>query len=556
MRELIRRLTRHPLLLAEILIATFFIALLNLASPLYVINMLNRYVSYGFDGTLITLTTGMLIAVVLQFAFRVARTKMLGPVSAGPDAQLSEDALNALTQIHFGALNRMNKAQLHETVGGLQQVQAAYETNHLTAVLDAPFALLYIIACYFLNPLLAFIGLGGMGCALLAGLLALLRNRGDNENLQKAGADHRSLIISTVNSGDTVRAFQGRAFLARLWRRQIENITRLRLKLAVKKERSQSFIQTISLLMTVALYACGAVLAVRGVLTVGALIGANILASRAYQNIVRLVQTIFLLHRANSAQKKLKNVLQLPKEKAGGLTPQSYRGGLRFNDLAFAYPGGVGPLFESVTLDLKPGAVLAVTGRNGRGKTTLARLIVGLLHPGRGEILVDDINLRQLSPSWWRRQLIYFPQEPTFLNTSIRENLRLANPQIDAEVLNQIIELADLKSYFDRTPQGLDAMLMDGGRNLSLGIRRRLALARGLATGGKLAVMDEPTEGLDAFGQKAVYQAMNSIARNGGTIVAFSHDQRIIQGAHIVMDLNSKPVPDIQVVKAVDDKPR
>ncbi len=518
--------------------------------------MLNRYVSYGFDGTLITLTTGMLIAVGLQFAFRVARTKMLGPVSAGPDARLAEDTLNALTQIHFGALNRMNKAQLHESVGGLRQVHAAYETNHLTAVLDAPFALLYIMACYFLNPLLAFIGLSGMVCALLAGLLSLLRNRKENENLQRAEADHRGLISSTVNSGDTVRAFQGRAFLARLWRRQIEVITRLRLKLAIKKERSQSLIQTISLLMTVALYACGAVLAVRGVLTVGALIGANILASRAYQNIVRLVQTIFLLHRAASAQKRLKSVLKLPKEKTGGLTPKSYRGGLRFNDLAFAYPGGAGPLFESVTLDLKPGAVLAVVGRNGSGKTTLARLIVGLLHSGRGEILVDDINLRQLSPSWWRRQLVYFPQEPTFLNTSIRENLRLANPQIDADALNQIIALADLRSYFDRTPNGLDAMLMDGGSNLSLGIRRRLALARALITGGKLVVMDEPTEGLDACGQKAVYQAMNSIARNGGTIVVFSHDGRIIQGANLVMDLNVKPVPTIQVKKAMADNSR
>jgi len=549
MRELIRRLTKYPLLFTEILIATFFIALLNLASPLYVINMLNRYVGYGFDGTLVTLTTGMLIAVALQFAFRVVRTKMLGPVSASPDAQLSEDALNALTQIRFGALNRINKGRLHETVGGLQQVQSAYEANNLTAVLDAPFALLYIAACYFLNPLLALIGLGGIGCALLAGFISLQRNRKDTENLRKATTDHRGLIISTVNSGDTVRAFEGRPFLTRLWRRQIEMITALRFKLAVKKEQSQSFVQTVSLLMTVVLYATGAVLVVNGLLTVGALIGANILASRAYQNVVRLVQTVYLLHRANAAQDKLKALMQLPKEKSDGLAPQNYKGGLRINDLAFAYQGSTGPLFESVALDLKPRSILAVIGRNGTGKTTLARLIVGLLQPGRGEILADNINLRQLSPSWWRRQLIYFPQEPTFLNTTIRENLCLVNPEIDPEALKKIVRLADLSSYFDRTPQGLDTPLADGGRNLSLGIRRRLALARALVTGGTLAIMDEPTEGLDSTGQKAVYRLMNTIAKNGGTIIAFSHDERIIQGAHVVMDLNKKPVPDIRVKK-------
>ncbi len=548
MRELLLRLTKYPLLFTEILIATFFIALLNLASPLYVINILNRYVSYGFDGTLMTLTTGMLIAVALQFAFRVVRTKMLGPVSASPDAQLSEDALNALTHIRFGALSRINKARLHETAGGLQQVQSAYEANNLTAVLDAPFALLYITACYFLNPMLAFIGLGGMGCALLAGFLSLLRNRKETDNLRKATTDHRGLIISTVNSGDTVRAFEGHHLLTRLWRRQIEIITNLRLKLALKKEQSQSFNQTINLLMTVVLYAIGAVLVVNGSMTVGALIGANILASRAFQNVVRMVQTAYLIRRANAAHEKLKTLMRLPKEKKDGLRPKHYQGALRFNDLAFAYQGSTGPLFESVTLDLKPGSIMAVIGRNGTGKTTLARLIVGLLQPGRGEIMADNFNLRQLSPSWWRCQLIYFPQEPTFLNTTIRDNLCLVNPQIDTEALNRIIHLADLSSYFDRTPQGLDTVLADGGRNLSLGIRRRLALARAFVTGGMLAVMDEPTEGLDAAGQKAVYKVMNTIARNGGTIIAFSHDERIIKGAHFVMDLNKKPVPDIQAI--------
>ncbi|MDM8543047.1 ATP-binding cassette domain-containing protein [Desulfococcaceae bacterium HSG9] len=549
MRELLRRLTKYPLLSTEILIATFFIALLNLASPLYVINILNRYVGYGFDGTLVTLTTGMLIAVALQFAFRVVRTKMLGPVSASPDAQLSEDTLNALTHIRFGALSRINKARLHETAGGLQQVQSAYEANNLTAVLDAPFALLYIAACYFLNDKLALIGLGGMVCALLAGFLSLLRNRKDTESLRKATTDHRGLIISTVNSGDTVRAFEGRGLLARLWRRQIEIITDLRLKLAVKKEQSQSFIQTVNLLMTVVLYATGAVLVVEGLMTVGALIGANILASRAFQNVVKLVQTAYLLRRANTAQEKLKALMQLPKEKKDGLTPQHYPGGLRINDLAFAYQGSTGPLFESVTFDLKQGEIMAVIGRNGTGKTTLARLIVGLLQPGRGEILIDNINLRQLSPSWWRRQLIYFPQEPTFLNTTVRENLCLINPEIDDETLNQIVRLTDLGPYFDRTPQGLDTVLADGGRNLSLGIRRRLALARAFVTDGTLAVMDEPTEGMDTAGQKAVTRVMNAISKNGGTIIIFSHDERIIKSAHVIIDLNKKPVPDIKTIR-------
>ena len=184
-----------------------------------------------------------------------------------------------------------------------------------------------------------------------------------------------------------------------------------------------------------------------------------------------------------------------------------------------------------------------MSGINGAGKTTLARMILGLLEPVRGSILVDGVDLGQVVPLWWRQQVVYLPQEPHFLNTTIRENILAFNPGLDDAGLNRLVDSAGLREFIDQSPQGLETQLSDTGSNLALGIRRRLALARGLATGGKLAIFDEPAEGLDNEGRTQVNQVMNELARQGATIIAFSHDPNTLKGAPLLLDLNSKPVP-------------
>jgi len=200
-------------------------------------------------------------------------------------------------------------------------------------------------------------------------------------------------------------------------------------------------------------------------------------------------------------------------------------------------------LFESLSVTLAPGALFVVTGANGAGKTTLARLIVGLIRPSRGQILVDGVDLAQVAPEWWRRQLVYLPQEPSFINGTVRENIMAFNPDLDEQGLNTVIRDAGLEKFFATSHQGFDMKLQAGGRDLPVGIRRRLGLARALAVGGNLVVLDEPTEGLDAEGAQQIGRVMNALNKRGCTIIALSHDANIIKGAPNILDLNSKPVP-------------
>ncbi len=543
MKELFRRLSLQPLLAGELVVSTLFITVLSLAAPLFVVQVLNRYVSSGFTGTLITLTIGMLVAVGLQFVLRIIRTRLASQVSQRPDSNLSRRLMKVLTRARMMPLNAVPRPSLQESVNSLQMIRNAYNAASITAILDAPFALFFIVATLWLSPLLALIALGGMILTLLVGGVALHYSRKVSEPLQNSTVAHRGQALSIINNVETVRLYRGEPFLQPIWEKQIGVLGDLGQRDADIKEFNQSLSISLNILMTVLLYAVGAVQVVNGELSVGGLIGANILAGRAYSSTSRFVQTAYLLSRAGSAFKELGKLFRLPLESAKGTAIPKYSGSLEFNNVFFSYPRVPAALFERLSFKLAPGQTMVVVGFNGSGKTTLTRLIMGLLEPARGEIQVDGVNLRQIAPAWWRQQVGYLPQEPTFLNCTIREAITMAAADIDDVRLNEIVNLAGLRPFLDRSPKGLNGEVANGGVELPLGIRRRLALARALAGDGRLLGFDEPTEGLDEEGCQAVYRIMNNLVRAGKTIIVVSRDPKILKGADLLLDLSVKPVP-------------
>ena len=214
-------------------------------------------------------------------------------------------------------------------------------------------------------------------------------------------------------------------------------------------------------------------------------------------------------------------------------------------DLAFTYQGSNDPLFESLDLKLEPGNVLVVTGNNGMGKTTFAKLLLGLLDPTRGQILADGLDIQQAASDWWRKQIIYLPQEPSLLNATIAENLLINCPEADDETLKRVVDAAGLRRFVDESENGLETPVVDNGWRLSEGIRRRMALARGLISGGNLVLFDEPIESFDAEGITTVHAILSDMAQHGKTIIVMSHDPKVVKGRHTILDINTKPIPEI-----------
>ncbi|OGR35895.1 MAG: hypothetical protein A2051_08775 [Desulfovibrionales bacterium GWA2_65_9] len=547
MKELFRRLALRPRLAWEILFASFLTNLMSVASSIYVILVLNRYVGYGFDGTLYSLTTGVLIASFLGMGFSSVRGRLAGAVSVLPDHELNEKTLTVFARGKLAALYRTAPGRHQEMLAALKTVEFAYDSHNISAVLDAPFLLLFVLAVGFIHPLLAVITVVAVAVTILFTLSGMRSNAPLDERQRDQTVAHRNLTLSAVAGAETVRAFLGAEFLRKAWRKQMQSIQELREIMEVARDRGKVRLESVSTLLRISIYFFGAMLTVSGEMSVGGLIGASILSAKAMQMGSSFLQSYLAGRKAEESLVQLTEFHTMPLEPVSGSAVREFSGRLEFRDVGFAYSGSTGPVFESLSFTLPPGSILAVTGFNGSGKSTFCKIVAGLLEPGRGHVLADGIELRQFAPDWWRRQLLYLPQEPTFLNATIRQNITLAElePESPAaqERLNQAVRAAALRRFLDVSRQGLDMDIAEGGRTLPVGIRRRVALARALMNQGRLVVFDDPTEGLDSEGCLAVYNVLNVLAKAGASIIVATVDPNILKGAGYVLDMNEKPTP-------------
>ncbi len=549
MGELWNRFKSRPSLTTEVIAASLFANILALASPLFVIQVLNRYVGQGVDATLAALASGVLIAIGLEFGFRQVRLRLARGLSKQKDTDLATGSFGILTSAETSALMRIPHGERREIIRGLETVESAFSPSNIAAVIDVPFALLFAIALFLLSPHLAAVAVTFM--VLLFGL-AILSQRSLREPTMALSAnqnDVSGILTNANNAIDTVRFFGGRGLLTRIWDETASRSRLMRALISRRQTLVQTLTQSAQALMSVFIYSLGAWLVVHGQLDVGLLIGANILSARALGPVIKLAQMGESFAKADSALEKVREFATLPVESEAGAKLSAYNGQLELRDISFTYPGATTPVFEGLNVKLPPGGVMVVTGSNGAGKSTLARIAVSLMRPDRGQVLADGVDIQQLDPAWWRKQVMYLPQEPTFINGSIRENLEAANPNQSEETMMRIIREVGLGRYVDENPEGMDAKLTGGGANMALGERRRLAFARAMFVGGKLAILDEPTEGLDDEGTAFVYSALIDMARRGKTIIAFTRNKQIVRAATLILDLDTKPTPVLRTHK-------
>ena len=552
MLEIIKRLSSRPILFGEMLLASLFGNLLALVSPIFVILVLNRYIAHGVDTTLATLAIGTVIAISLEYVFRRVRYRFAEALNENADKKQDINTLDAIKNSKAFYFSQFPSVAIRDIISSTETIRQVYSPSNICLLLDVPFALIFLSTLYFLNPILCYITLIFVTAVSLGVLTGILSLRAITQNLRQASGLRAQVIDASVSSPDTIRAFDRSNYMEARWSAATNSIHTLSRYIWDRQNRIQSAIRGATALLTVIIISVGALLVVDGNLDVGAMIGANILAARALMPIVGLSQQVDGWVRAGQARRSLADFVQIPRERKSGTAINKYSGNIEVKNMTFTYPNLGLTLIDEINFSVNAGEVLCISGRNSSGKTTLAKLLTGLLDPSKGQILAGGIDLQQIAPDWWRQQIMYLPQEPYFMNGSIRENFNAFNPDLTAQEIRKLLVDVGLESLADESPGGLDQPVGKAGTNFSLGVRRRLALARALSHDGPLAILDEPTEGIDAIGASYVYRIMNDMVRNGKTIIACSHDREIIRGAHLFLDLDERPRPIIKDISKND----
>ena len=541
MKFVLKRIFLDRALFFKILVASFLVNLLALATPIYVIQVLQRYVAYGVISTLITLFFGIIFIVIFEFFFKNIRHRMARQYELG-NLVYTNQILNKLVSIKTQIYEVSKKFRNDIINHHITNIQSTFSATNIVSIVDVPFTLIFLLALFLIHYQLGLITLFFLGLPFIVN--RLLNERVHKLSQQSVVDNNNSfrLFENVLTRNSTIKYFNILKFINNSWNLIANRTANTKENLETEKNLVSSFSGLIASLLTVFIIGWGATLAVDGQISVGALIGANILAARALMPINRLVLLQDQLSRMEDSYNELNKFSSYASEKSEGREIQDLRGKIVLEDAFFQYPEQKNPIFESLNLNINPGEIAVIVGNNGSGKSTLIKALAGILDFTRGRFFVDEIEVGQLAEKWYRRNLIYSPQEPKFVDGTIRDNL-IGDTKIEQDQFVKILTKTNLINFINSDKNGINKVLDSSDEQLPLGIRKRMALARGMINNGKLVYLDEPTEGLDNEGKKSIHSIIKDFKNEKKSLVIATNDQEIIDMSDILVDLNSKPKP-------------
>ena len=552
MANLIEFIKKNKFQSLWIIIASFLINLLALSGALYVIQVFNKYLNYKQDTTLIALTLGVLIAFTLEFFLRIIRNFLLNKTTNLNIKKFSNTIIKKLVSLKLASSQNVRD----EIFNNLNPI----ENNNLNigesliSFIDIIFIFIFLLVIFMLSFKLGQISLI---LAILFSLIIFSKIKLKNY-LEKKLTYFSNKTNATIDDIKKVpvalRAFNASDLL----------IDKFRFNYARQRVRQNSlknllgFYSSISFMFpvfsTILIIYYGSQEVNLGFITIGALVGINVLNSRIYAPITR-----FSIY--NTFQKNNGNTFDLSKNKSfieyenyDGVMPKIFKGEITLKDLSLGFNSNKTILFQRLNCTLPSGSITVISGFNSSGKTSLCNSLIGLIQPIKGNILFNDIDIKNYNIRYLRRNISYVPQEIDLFNISIKDNIKInldrnsSNYENDGFLI-KVIKMVGLEEFINNLKDGLDTEVQDNGKNIPRGIKKRIALARAIISDGKIVILDEPTSSLDLDGLKKLYKILNDFRALKKTIIIASHDQNILKSAGIIIDLSVKPIPRIGVRK-------
>jgi ABC-type bacteriocin/lantibiotic exporter with double-glycine peptidase domain len=359
----------------------------------------------------------------------------------------------------------------------------------------------------------------------------------------QAAAEKASAVGETVTNALTIKALGLEAEMARGFDDKLAGAADAGFRAGQLNGSAQTVGLLLQHVVTVVLVYVGAHLIVAGQLSVGALIAATILSARALAPMRQLAGAWHQLHAVKDAMAAIDGLLaRAERPQAAAVTTPTLDGRLRLEGVSYRYDG-YGAALKDVDLAVDPGEVVAVVGPPGSGKTTLTKVMLGLLTPSDGRVLVDGFDLRHLPAPDVLRQVGYVPQETQLFRGSIAYNIALGQPHADSNRIVGAARFTGLHEVVEALPEGYATVIGDGRFNLSAGQRQLLALARAMIRNPRLLILDEATSALDGASERRLVERLQPVTA-GRTVVMVTHRPALLALADRAVRLEAGGIAD------------
>lgn len=527
---------KHRRVFLEAVFATLVISLLALFASLYSMQVYDRVIPTKGFSTLVVLSVGVLLAIMLEFTLKQVRAYMVDRATKQIDLELSG--------VFFGKALAIRMDARPATVGTFASQIRHFESvrNFMTSttlfvLADAPFALLFICMIAALAGPVALVPLVTVPLAVASGLMfkgAIARLSADNmaESNKKNG-----LLIEAVDGIESVKAAGAEWKMQDAYTALTAKMASSEIALRMLSTRATNISQLIQQVNYAAMVAVGAYAITTGQLTMGGLIACSIIGGRALSPLAQIPSLIVQWQQAKVALKALDGIMAMPSDRAPDqrlVVPERCTGELRLEKVAFGYLENR-PSLSVADLSFKPGERVAIVGAVGSGKSTLIKLLSGLYKPKEGTVFLDGVDMQHLAPEFVREHIGYLPQDVRLFNGTLRDNLTLGLPTPSDSRILHAARLTGLDAIMKQHPKGLELDITEGGRGLSGGQRQLVGLTRLLLARPKIMLLDEPTASMDASLEALVMKHLFEEVPSDSVLLVVTHKPSLLRHVQRVL---------------------
>ncbi len=500
-------------------------SLLVLAPSAYMLEVYDRVVNSRNPFTLLMLTLAVIGAYALMEVLEWTRAHLLQHAGRRLDEQLRARVVDAIFQAHFKKLPGGNMQPLHD----LRAIREFLGSTPLLALLEAPVSLVFLLLVFAINPLLGWCSLVG---AMLQVAIGWLNERGTQPPLLAANRSAMAAQQYASSSLRNAQVIESMGLLRNIhsrWMLRQREFLRLQAQASNLAGGYQALTKLVQTALGSLLLGLGAWLLLHNNLNGGGgmMMVASILGGRVLTPLVQIVTQWRLVVNLREAWQRLDDLLATQPAKPASMALPAPRGRLQVENLAAVAPATGLPIFRNVGFALTPGEVLAVIGPSASGKTTLARLLVGLWPAATGQVRLDGADVFTWDKTGLGPHLGYLPQGVELLDGTIADNIARFGDAAPAKT-QAAAKAVGLHAFIMDLPQGYQTQVGPEGAMLSGGQRQRVALARAIYGDPALVVLDEPNSSLDEAGDNALLAAIRDLKARGTTFVVMTHRTHVL----------------------------
>jgi ATP-binding cassette subfamily C protein LapB len=513
----------------QVMIAAMVSNFLSLTTALFTMTVYDRVIPNGAFESLIALSIGVIIALAFDFLIKSLRASFVDTASKRADLEISRRLFERILTL-TPTEQRQKTGAMAGTIREFETLREFFNSSTLVILIDLPFVFFFIYVISLIAGPVSYVFLIAVPLVIVVGLSIQPFLARVTKGSVASGMNKQAVLVETLNGLETVNATGSGKLMRKRYEDALDNQADGGNKIRALSMFIVNFAASVQQYAQVAAIFFGVYLIVEGQITQGALIGAVILGGRTMGPLSQLANTLSRVNGAMTAYRNLSDLIGKSFNSASNLSPISrstLNGEIEFKNVSFKFEGSKQPTINNVSFKIPAGQKVALVGKMGSGKSTMSKLIAGMIEPTSGAILIDGIDVRQIDPADVRKNIGVMLQDSWLFSGTIRENIQMGFNEYDDEHMLGICKVAGVDDFVGSHPKGYDLEIRERGVGLSGGQKQTINLARSLLHKPEILLLDEPTSSMDQSTEQKVIGSLHEFCKNK-TMLIVTHRNPIL----------------------------